>query len=592
MSAAGENTLLPSPGGTQAANGRHSLHPAWLIAPGAAFLFLLMVFPVVQLLSVSLRDPSAGTWTLTAYSKIFATGLYLRILATTFALAIETTALSLILGYPLSYWLAQKTQQGKGLVILLALIPLWASSLIKNFVWLVLLGRTGIAIKIALWLGAHPNTELLYHHATVLFAMVGTMLPGAVITMLPTMLKIDRQLPQAAATLGASKAHAFWRVFFPLSMPGVAAAGLLVLVVSLGFFVTPTLLGGPRETMIGQVIISQILALHNWPFGAALASILIIATLIACLIYNRLFGLTAVSGSANEARGINSLVRRAGTTILKGTATAQAALFERPFPRSAATRSAWPLNAYSALIVIVLFLPIIALLPMAFTTSSFLSFPPPLFTGKWFSAYAQSPIWIAATLRSFGIGAACAFLAFLITFPAAYGVTRTGGRIATAAFLLFMAPMIIPSIGLSLAMFYLLSQLKLVATDIGIILGHTVLAIPTVFVIALATMKSYDWRLNDAAATLGANRWHTTLRITLPLMKGGLLASMIFAFLLSFDELTVVMFVGAGFKTTLPKQMWDGIQLQLDPTLAAASVFVLMIVIVLFLIAERLQPRR
>jgi putative spermidine/putrescine transport system permease protein len=590
MSAAGENDFLPIQGGSPAASGRRS--PAWLIAPGAAFLFILMVFPVLQLLSVSLRDPVAGAWSLAAYSKIFATSLYLRILTTTFALAIETTALSLALGYPLAYWLARKSQQGNGLVILLALIPLWASSLIKNFVWLVLLGRTGVAIKIAVLLGARPGTEFLYHHATVLFAMVGTMLPGAVITMLPTMLKLDRQLPEAAATLGASNAHAFWRVFFPLSMPGVAAAGLLVLVVSLGFFVTPTLLGSPRETMIGQVIISQILALHNWPFGAALASILILTTLIACLIYNRLFGLTAVSGAANGPHRPDSLTRRTGVALFKRIATAQATLFERSSHRRAATRSDWPLNIYAALVILMLFLPILALLPMAFTTSSFLSFPPPLFTGKWFSAYAQSPIWIAATLRSFGIGAACAFLTFLITFPAAYGVARTGGRIATATFLLFMAPMIIPSIGLSLALFYLLSQLKLVATDIGVILGHTVLAIPTVFVIALATMKSHDWRLNDAAATLGADKWRTTLRVTLPLMKGGLLASMIFAFLLSFDELTVVMFVGAGFKTTLPKQMWDGIQLQLDPTLAAASLFVLLIAIVLFLVAERLQPRR
>jgi putative spermidine/putrescine transport system permease protein len=250
------------------------------------------------------------------------------------------------------------------------------------------------------------------------------------------------------------------------------------------------------------------------------------------------------------------------------------------------------MTIYAGIVVAVLLLPIVALLPMAFTTSTFLSFPPPLFSTKWFAAYLESPVWIAATLRSFGIGIACACLTFLITFPAAYGVARTGGRTGTAVFLLFMAPMIIPSIGVSLALFYLLSQLKLVATDIGIVLGHTVLAIPTVFVISLATMKSYDWRLNDAAATLGAGKWRTMLRVSLPLMKGGVLAGMIFAFLLSFEELTVVMFVGAGFKVTIPKQMWDDIALQLTPTLAAASVFVLLIVVSLFLIAEYVRPRR
>lgn len=572
---------------------RRSFSPLWLLLPGVAFLGVLMVFPVLQLLSVSIRDPSSGAWSLAAYTKIFASTTYLRVLSTTFFLAAETTALSLLVGYPIAYWLAGQPERRRGILILLVLIPFWASSLVKNFVWLVLLGRTGIAIRLAASLGASEDFELLFRHGTVLFGMVHTMLPLAIITMLPTMLKVDMRLPQAAATLGASGPHAFWRVFFPLSMPGVAAAGLLVLVASLGFFVTPALLGSPKETMIGQVIISQILALHNWPFGAALTTMLIVSALAVCLIYNRLFGLTAISGAGSGAHRTETLTNRMGTALLKTAAAIHAAIFPgRAGGMPARAGSGWGISIYAGIVIAILLLPILTLLPMAFTTSSFLSFPPPLFSTKWFETYLQSPIWIAATMRSFGIGTACAVLTFLITFPAAYGVARTGGRIATAAFLLFLMPMIIPAIGISLALFYLLSQMKLVATDIGIVLGHTVLAIPTVFVISLATMKSYDWRLNDAAATLGAGKWRAVLRISLPLMKGSVLAGMIFAFLLSFEELTVVMFVGAGFKVTLPKQMWDDILLQINPTLAAASVFVLLIVVTLFLIAEYLRPRR
>lgn len=571
---------------------RRGFSPLWLLLPGVAFLGVLMVFPVLQLLSVSVRDPASGAWSFAAYAKIFASATYLRVLSTTFVLAAETTVLSLLVGYPIAYWLTGQPERRRGVLILLVLIPFWASSLVKNFVWLVLLGRSGIAIKLAGVLGASENFEFLFRHATVLFGMVHTMLPLAIITMLPTMLKVDMRLPQAAATLGASSAHVFWRVFFPLSMPGVAAAGLLVLVASLGFFVTPALLGSPKETMIGQVIISQILALHNWPFGAALTTMLIVTALAVCLVYNRLFGLTAISGAASDTRRTDTLAHRTGTALLKAVASIHAAVVGQAEHLPARARSGWAISIYAGIVIAILLLPILALLPMAFTTSSFLSFPPPLFSTKWFEAYLQSPIWIAATLRSFGIGAACAVLTFLITFPAAYGVARTGGRIATAAFLLFLMPMIIPAIGISLALFYLLSQLKLVATDIGIVLGHTVLAIPTVFVISLATMKSYDWRLNDAAATLGAGKWRTVLKVSLPLMKGSVLAGMIFAFLLSFEELTVVMFVGAGFKVTLPKQMWDDILLQINPTLAAASVFVLLIVVTLFLVAEYLRPRR
>ena len=589
MSAASE-TMLGSSG--KRAAGFRSLSPLWLIAPGVAFLGFLMVFPVVQLLSVSVRDPASGAWSLAAYYKIFASPTYLRVLSTTFVLSLETTVLALVIGYPIAYWLAGLSERRRGVLMLLVLIPFWMSSLVKNFVWLVLLGRTGIAVKIAVALGASADIEFLFSHMTVLFGMVHTMLPLAIIPMLPTMLAVDKRLPLAAETLGASPAHAFWRVFFPLSMPGVAAAGLLVLVASLGFFVTPALIGSPQETMIGQVIISQILALHNWPLGAALTSLLIAAALAMCLVYNWLFGLSAISGASASARQSNPVTRRFGTALLKLIATAHAGLFERPGKASAGSRFGWPLRLYAGFVVALLLLPMVALLPMALTTSTFLSFPPPLFSTKWFEAYLGSPIWMAATVRSFAIGFACACLTMLITFPAAYGVARSGGRLGAAAFLFFMAPMIIPAIGVSLALFYLLAQLKLVASDTGIVLGHTVLAIPTAFVIMLATMKSYDWRLNDAAATLGAGRWRTVLRVGLPLMKGGVIAGMIFAFLLSFDELTVVMFVGAGFKVTVPKQMWDDIQLQLTPTLAAASVFVLLIVVTLFLIAEYVRPRK
>ncbi len=158
-------------------------------------------------------------------------------------------------------------------------------------------------------------------------------------------------------------------------------------------------------------------------------------------------------------------------------------------------------------------------------------------------------------------------------------------------FVLFLSPIVIPPIVTAVALFYLFAQMGLIATDLGITIGHTVGGIPLAFVILLATLRGYDWRLNQAAATLGANRRRALSRITVPLVSGGLSAAFIFAFLHSFEELTVALFIGGGLKTTLPRQMWDDIQLQVSPTLAAASVVVLVIVTSLFLIAEYLRPR-
>ena len=158
-------------------------------------------------------------------------------------------------------------------------------------------------------------------------------------------------------------------------------------------------------------------------------------------------------------------------------------------------------------------------------------------------------------------------MTLLIAAPAALGVARSSSRFAGTVFLLFLAPIVIPSIVMAVGLFYLFAQLGLVATDLGITIGHTVTGIPLAFVILLAVLRSHDWRLNQAAATLGANRPRVFLRITMPLIKGGLFAAFIFAFLNSFEELTVAIFIGGGLKTTLPRQMWDDVLLQVNPTL-------------------------
>jgi putative spermidine/putrescine transport system permease protein len=565
-------------------------NPLWLALPGVLFLLAFLVFPSLQLLSLSIRDAETGEFTLAAFERAFGVGVYTRVLSTTFTVALQTTVMCLLLGYPLAYWLVRLPKQRQRMVILLVLLPFWTSALVKNFAWLVLLGRTGIVASFARWVGIAEPPDLLFNRGTVIFAMTHTMLPLAVVTMLPVMSQIEARLPLAAQTLGANGVQAFWRVFFQLSMPGVAAAGLLVFIGSLGFFITPALLGGPRETMLGQVIITQIHQLQNWTFAGALATMLIGSALATCLIYDQLFGLSSVSGGAPAQSG-RSWSQRLGMRLLTIIAAIFSALSEglaRIFGRR---RFEWVLPAYGWTIIAILLVPIFAFIPMGFTSSSFLSFPPPGFSLRWFAEYLNSPVWITATVRSFAIGIATGCVTLAIAALAAFAIARSNSRAAGAAFLLFMTPMIVPSIVIAVGLFYLFAQLSLVATDLGIVIGHTVTSIPIAFVILLATLKNYDWRLEQAAATLGANRWRTFDRVTIPLVKGGLAAAFIFAFLHSFEELTVAIFIGGGLKTTLPKQMWDDILLQVNPTLAAASVVVLVVVTSLFLVAEYLRPK-
>ena len=568
------------------------LDPLWLALPGLGFLTLFLILPTAQMLSVGFFDKVTGALSLSAFARIWIGGPYLAVLSTTFSVAIWTTLLCVGLGYPLAYWLSRKPPRQQRIAALFVLLPFWTSALIKNFSWLVLLGRNGIMAKTMAAIGMKGGDHLLFSRTTVVFAMVHTLLPLAVVTMLPVMNQIDRRLVMAASTLGANNARAFWQVFLPLSMRGVAAAGLLVLVASLGFFVTPALVGGAKDTMIGQLIILQINELQNWQLGSALAAILLISTISTCFVYDRIFGLSSVANDGDRPARPDNVVRRAGLAVVRlgglicGQVEAAWKRNIRGLPGDVL------LSVYAGTMIAILLVPIIAFVPMAFTGSTFLSFPPPSLSYRWFAEFAASPLWLGAMIRSFSIGFATAAITSLVAAMADLGVARTRSRLGSVAFLLYLSPMMVPSIVIAIALFYLFARISLVASNIGIIIGHTVIAMPVVFMVMLATFKGHDWKLDAAASTLGAGRLRTFWHVTLPLVASGLAVGFVTGFLQSFEELTVAIFVGGGIKTTLPKQMWDGILLQVSPVIAAASVVVLIVVIAMFAIIEFAQARR
>jgi putative spermidine/putrescine transport system permease protein len=568
------------------------IDPLWLALPGVVFLVLFLIGPTTQILSLSLLDKNTGALTLAAFVRIINGGPYLAVLSTTFSVALWTTVLCVGLGYPLAYWLCGKPPRQQRIAALFILLPFWTSALIKNFSWLVLLGRNGIVGKMMASVGLSGGDQLLFNRATVVFAMTHTLLPLAVVTMLPVMNQIDRRLPMAALTLGANNTRAFWQVFLPLSMRGIAAAGLLVLVAALGFFITPALVGGPRDTMIGQLIILQINELQNWQVGSALAAILLISAIATCIVYDRIFGLSSLSGRGAQRARPDGFARRAGLASVRFASVVFGGLEEAWARNIRGLRAGVFLSIYAWTLIAALLVPVIAFVPMAFSASTFLSLPPQGLSLRWFEQFAASPLWLGATIRSFGIGFATATITLVVGSLAALGVARTRSRLGGAAFLLFLAPMMIPSIVLAIGLFFVFARLSLVATDLGIIIGHTVIAMPIVFVILLATFKGHDWSLDAAAATLGAGRAQVLRLVTLPLVSGGLAVGFVTGFLQSFEELTIALFVGGGLKTTLPKQMWDGILLQVNPIIAAASVVVLFVVILMFATVEYVRVRR
>jgi len=274
---------------------RRQLHYLLLLLPAVLLLLVLFVYPILRLLVTSLYVD--GQLTLEHYRRIVEVDLYLRVLRTTFVIALQVTAICLVLGYPLAYFLATLQARTARLLMILVLIPFWTSILVRTYAWMVLLQRQGVVNRWLLELGLIDEPlRMMYNRIGVLVGMSHVLLPFMVLPTYAVMRGIDRTLLRAAANLGASPTQAFVRVFLPLSLPGVAAGSLLVFILALGFFITPALMGGRSDMMIAQLIETQIRTQLNFSFAAALAAVLLVITLIIFAIYNRILGIEKMFG--------------------------------------------------------------------------------------------------------------------------------------------------------------------------------------------------------------------------------------------------------------------------------------------------------
>ncbi len=227
--------------------------------------------------------------------------------------------------------------------------------------------------------------------------------------------------------------------------------------------------------------------------------------------------------------------------------------------------------AAAAAVFAFLLLPLAVIVPVSFSAADHLVFPPPGFSLRWYAAYLDDAVWIGATLRSFAIAAAATVLATVLGTMLAFSIVR--GRYPGRAIVAHIAtaPLVIPTIVYSIAVYSLFSAMKLIGQWHGIALAHAVHALPFVVIIVGAALRTVDPVQEQAAMGLGASRLGAVWRVTLPQLRPSLVSAAFLAFITSFDELVIAMFLG-GTSVTLPKKMFDNIQLEIEPTVAAVSV--------------------
>ncbi|TIR28768.1 MAG: ABC transporter permease [Mesorhizobium sp.] len=262
--------------------------------PALTLIALFFVVPVVALLLRSVTEPVPG---LQNYAILFGDGTYARVFFNTFLVATVVTAVTVIVAFPVAWMLAIMPPALGSIVFGIIILSMWTNLLTRTYAWMVLLQRTGVINRTLMDIGLISEPLPLINNLTgVTIGMVYIMLPFMILPLVGTLRAIDPMTLRAAALCGASPFDAFRRILLPLSLPGIAAGGLMVFVMSLGYFVTPTLLGGTSNMMLAAMIAQMIQSLLNWGLGSAAAFILLLVTMALYALQLRLVGAKRMTG--------------------------------------------------------------------------------------------------------------------------------------------------------------------------------------------------------------------------------------------------------------------------------------------------------
>jgi len=268
-----------------------------LVLPAGLLVAALLIAPMLFLFRISLNEYSPQTLMIEAlqignYLRAVSDPYYQQILGTTMGIALLCTLLSLIIGFPAAYWLARMDSGWKSAAVIMTLFPLLVGNVVRAAGWMALLGRDG-AINAALQgmgLVGEEGLRMLYTPGAVVVGIVAVVAPYMILTLAAVIEGIPRQVEEAAANLGAGPLTAFRRVVLPLALPGVIAGSVLVFILCMNAYATPVLLGGPSFKMMAPAVYDQFVRGTNWPFGAALAFILLVVTMGLTVVGSLLLG--------------------------------------------------------------------------------------------------------------------------------------------------------------------------------------------------------------------------------------------------------------------------------------------------------------
>ena len=537
-------------------------------ALAAALLVILIaaiVWPIAKLLLASLFVSGD----LAAYRKMATSVLYQRAFTNTFVIASLVTFFSLLAAYPMAWVMASVPPRTARLLTFVVLLPFWTSALVRTTSWMIILQKNGLLNSLLLSVNAVDEpVAFLYNLSGVIIGMVHVLLPFMVLPLYAAFRSVDGQLLLAAAGLGARENVLIRRILLPLTLPGAAAGGLIVFMSAIGYYITPSLMGGPRQMMLAQMISYHMQQKLDWAMASALSLALLGSTLAIFIVFRRYFGFERLfaSDSGNELEGRHTRVAGGG---------------------------AWYVAlAIAIAVAIFLVAPILLVFPLSFSSSPFIQFPPNAWTTVWYEKLTEDPKWLMAFLSSLRVATVAVFMAVVFGAAAAIVVSRIRSWQKGVLEILLISPLVIPPIIFAIALYYQFASSGLLGSHELLAFGQALLALPFVYITVRASLRSFDPNLELAALGLGAP-WHVMFRrVMLPSLLPGIAAGAVFAFITSFDDVVLALFLTNAHSRTLPRVIYEGARDDIDPSIIAVSVLLILISLTALLASLTMRSRR
>ncbi|KQU89611.1 hypothetical protein ASD12_28280 [Mesorhizobium sp. Root102] len=521
------------------------------MAPVAVLFGLMLFWPLYSILLRSLNQRGRAVFDSIYWGNYVAIAkddLLRQVVLESLMLAIVATAITVVLAFPTAYIISRLSRQMSSLMMVVVLMPFWVSIIVRLFAFTTILGQQGIinASLAAFDLGPLP---LLYNTFATVTGMVAYLLPYLILVLVSAMRSIDVSLLTAARTMGAEERRVFLDVYFPQIRPTLLSGTVLVFVLALGFFLTPAILGGPHNLTI-PIFIQQQIQIYQWGKAAAMGVVLLLVSTLGYLVALRVGGkgiLTPVQSGTRGAAADEPL-RLTATTALCAVALAT--------------------------VMVILILPLLIVIPTAFTETTQIRFPPVGFTWKWFAEVVTSDTWIEAFLKSVRVGIATAVVSTLCGLALA----RAGSRLRSSFWqgviqVVAIAPLIVPVILLAIGIFDVQGRLGLIGTDAGLVLAHAVLCIPLTFLVLANALSFVDVSMEEASWTMGAGNIKAFWSIVVPSIIPSVIGSLIISFVTSWDEAVIAMFQ-TSFDKTLPVTIYSLLRSGITPAVSAVATII------------------